>query len=281
MQPTSLTTGVVTVNGIRSPYIQSGDANAETAVVYLHGNPGSSGDFRRLVEQTGAFSRALTLDMPGFGQADKPADFPYNAQGYAAHLAACLEELGVLRAQLVMHDFGGAWGLGWAAQHPQQTVSLTLMNTGVTLGYKWHYAARIWQTPLLGELSMAMATQFGFRAILNAGQKRKLPPEFIDEMYHNFDKGTRNAVLKLYRAHANPEAMGSTLLQHLQALKSPVLVIWGKRDPYLPVKVAERQAEVFSNIRYVWLEDSAHWPYMDDPQGVADALLPFLRAQVG
>jgi pimeloyl-ACP methyl ester carboxylesterase len=84
-------------------------------------------------------------------------------------------------------------------------------------------------------------------------------------------------VLKLYRAHANPEAMGSALLQHLETLNVPVLVIWGKRDPYLPVRLAERQAEVFSDIRYAWLEDSVHWPYMDDPQGVADALLPFLR----
>jgi pimeloyl-ACP methyl ester carboxylesterase len=274
---TALTTGVVTVNGVRSPYLQSGDAGAETAVVYLHGNPGSSGDFRRLVAETGAFSRALAIDMPGFGKADRPADFPYNVRGYAAHLAASLEQLGVRRAQLVMHDFGGGWGLAWAALHPQQTISLTLINTGVTLGYKWHYAARLWQTPIVGELFMATTTRSAFGLMLNVGQKTKLPAAFIDEMYGNFDSGAKRAVLKLYRAHANASSMVGELVGALKTLNVPVLVIWGKRDPYLPVKLAQRQAEVFSNIRYVWLEDAAHWPFIDDRQGVAAALLPFLR----
>lgn len=275
----NLTTGAVTVAGVRSPTIQCGDASAESAVVYLHGNPGSSGDFRWLVEQTGAFSRAISLDMPGFGQADKPADFAYNARGYAAHLDGALKQLGVRRAQLVMHDFGGGWGLVWAAQHPQQVVSLTLINTGVTLGYRWHSAARLWQTPIVGELVMAITNRRGFGAMINVGQKTQLPQEFVDEMYRNFDRGTRRAVLRLYRAHADASTMVGPLLEPLAAITAPVLVIWGIRDPYLPVELAQRQAEVFADIRYAWLEDAAHWPFIDDPQGVARVLLPFLQGQ--
>jgi pimeloyl-ACP methyl ester carboxylesterase len=279
--PTStsaLTTGRIVVNGLASPCIQSGDANAETAVIFLHGNPGSSGDFRQLIAACGRQGRAVAFDMPGFGQADKPADFPYNVRGYTAHLDAALAQLGVRRAQLVMHDFGGGWGLAWAAQHPRQIASLTLINTGLLLGYHWHRAARIWQTPLLGELAMALTNRQTFGAALNAGQKNALPPAFVDEMYHNFDQGTRRAVLKLYRAHAGTRGMAGERTEPLRAITAPLLVVWGKRDPYLPVALAKRQAEVFPDIQYAWLDDAAHWPFIDEPAEVGSVLLPFLQA---
>jgi pimeloyl-ACP methyl ester carboxylesterase len=274
----TLITGAVTCNGISSPLIQAGPADAETAVVFLHGNPGSSGDFRQLVAACGNQGRALAFDMPGFGQAGKPADFPYNVSGYAAHLDKLLVQLGVQRVQLVTHDFGGGWGLAWAAQHPHQVASLTLINTGVLLGYRWHRAARIWQTPLLGELAMAFNSRKYFGAALNTGQLHELPPAFVDEVYRNFDQGTRRAVLKLYRAHADLHTMADVLLEPLKALDAPLLVIWGKRDPYLPVAVAQRQAEVFRNIQYAWLDDAAHWPFIDEPAAVESVLLPFLQA---
>ena len=51
----------------------------------------------------------------------------------------------------MLHDFGGPFGLQWAAGHPEALGSLTLVNTGVLLDYRWHRLARGWRTPLLGE----------------------------------------------------------------------------------------------------------------------------------
>ena len=70
-----LTETMLTVDGIRSPILQAGPPHAGEAVVFVHGNPGSSQDWARLVERTGAFARAVAWDHPGFGQADKPAGF--------------------------------------------------------------------------------------------------------------------------------------------------------------------------------------------------------------
>ena len=57
----------------------------------------------------------------------------------------------------------------------------------------------------------------------------------------------------------------------------PVLVIWGRHDPYVPVQFAEAQRQTFPQARVVVLDNSGHWPFVDDPEGVAAALLPFLR----
>jgi pimeloyl-ACP methyl ester carboxylesterase/2-polyprenyl-6-methoxyphenol hydroxylase-like FAD-dependent oxidoreductase len=274
-------TGEVKVAGIQSPVLEAGPPAAEEAVVFVHGNPGSSRDWEGLAATVGGFGRAVTLDMPGFGHADKPADFDYTVEGYARHLGRALEELGVRRAHLVLHDFGGPWGLSWAIAHPEAFGSVTLINIGVPLDYRWHYLARIWRTPLLGELFMATTTRAGFRLLLKHGNPRGLPGAFVDRMYDDFDRGTRRAVLRLYRATSDPGGMARQMADALRRIPRPALVLWGKHDPYVPVALAERQREVFPDARVVVLEGSGHWPFADDPDRVAGEVVPFLRRVMG
>jgi pimeloyl-ACP methyl ester carboxylesterase len=270
----------VTVRGVGGPVLQAGPADAREAVVFLHGNPGSGEDWRALVQATGAFARAVAPDMPGFGRADKPRDFPYTTEGYAGFLDALLGELGIDRAHLVLHDFGGPWGLEWASQNPPRVRSVTLVNTGAFIRYRWHILARIWRTPVLGEVFQATATRPLFRLLTNRGQKRKLPRAFLDHMYDvNFTRPTRRVVLKLYRATPRPAEMGDRHARALHPHDIPALVVWGARDPYLGVELAHAQREVFPRARIVMLDDSGHWPFADDPDRTAQEVVPFLRDQ--
>jgi len=268
------------VGGIRAPFIESGPARAEEAAIFVHGNPGSSFYWEDLVGQVGEHGRAVALDLPGFGRADKPADFDYSVAGYARHLGLALDQLGIRRAHLVLHDFGGPFGLAWAAAHPDRFLSATLIDTGVLLGYRWHYLARIWRTPWLGELFQATTTRAGFHAVLKLGNPGSLPATFIDRMYDEYDGGTRRAVLRLYRATSDPAKLATQLAAALRPLDRPALVIWGKHDPYISVEQAERQREVFPQGQIVVLEQSGHWPFADDPEGVARHVVPFLRARL-
>src|SRR5581483_9339188 len=136
------------------------------AVVFVHGNPGAMDDWEGLVPDAAKLARVAAMDMPGYGRADHPRRFDYTVEGYARHLGGVLDQLGVRRAHLVLHDFGGPWGLQWAADHPGSLASLTLINTGIVRGYKWHLFARIWQTPILGELFQLVATARMFEASL-------------------------------------------------------------------------------------------------------------------
>jgi pimeloyl-ACP methyl ester carboxylesterase len=272
--------GEVRVDDVRSPLLEGGPPHAEEAVVFVHGNPGSSRDWVDLAGRVSAFARAVALDMPGFGRADRPARFEYTVQGYARHLAGALDALGIRRAHLVVHDFGGAWGLAWAASRPDALATLTLVNVGILPGYRWHYLARIWRTPILGELFMASVSRTGFRLLLRHGNPRGLPPEFVDRMYDDFDAGTRRAVLRLYRA-TDPSVFFRAFAAATRTWRAPALVIWGAHDPYVPVAYAERQREYFTGARVVVLPGSGHWPFVDDPEAVASELVPFLRPQIG
>jgi len=276
-----LQTSSLSACGIRSRVLQAGpNPKATEAVVFVHGNPGSAQDWSDLMQALAPHGRVIALDMPGFGKADKPADYPYSVEGGAAFLTEALKALGVLRAHLVLHDFGGPWGLMWAAMNPLGVASITLINTGLLRGYRWHYMARVWRTPVLGELQMALTSRSGFKWAMSIGCPRGLPDAFVNRMYDDMDRGTKRAVLKLYRATGDLDQRSQMLATMLQPLNPPALVVWGAADPYLPVKFAQQQKDTFPRAQVVVLPDSGHFPFADDPTGVADAVVPFLKAQL-
>jgi pimeloyl-ACP methyl ester carboxylesterase len=270
----------VLIDGVRSPLLEVGPADANEAVVFVHGSPGSTRDWGDLERRIGEFGRGVAMDMPGFGAADKPAQFDYSVAGYARYLGRLLVERGVQRAHLVMHDFGGSWGLAWAAANPQSIASVTCIDTGVLLGYHWHYLARIWQTPVLGEIFMATTTKPAMRLLLRHGNPRGLPPEYFEHVFHTFDQGTRRAVLKLYRNTRDTTDAMQQLADALRPLDLPALVVWGAHDPYVGVEFAEHQRQVFPHAEVKILPGSGHWPFADDPDAVAQVVVPFLRRQL-
>ncbi len=271
----------VDVDGVRTSLLQAGPPEADEAVVFVHGNPGPAEDWRRLVSRAGAFARAVAPDMPGYGESDKPDRFVHTVDGYARHLGALLDRLGVRRAHLVLHDFGGPWGLAWAADHPDRVASLVLVDVGVLRDYPWHWLARIWRTTGLGEVFLRTTTRRGLQLVLRQGNPRGLPLEAVERMARaSRDAATRAAVLRLYRA-TDLAAVAEDLHRRLPGDRWPVLVLWGARDPYVPVRWAERQRETFPRAEVRVLGDSGHWPMLDSPVAVEQPVLAFLRASLG
>jgi pimeloyl-ACP methyl ester carboxylesterase len=266
----------VVVDGLSSPVIEAGSAGASEAVVYVHGSPGCGAEFERLVGETGEFARAIALDMPGFGQADKPhpREFIYDVPNMGVHLAKAADQLGVERVHWVGHDFGGGWASIAAVFDPLKTASISMINSGMMRGVRWHYLARIYRTRVLGEAFMAIANKRGFQRTLS-----ELSAADIDLMWTNFDRRTRRAILALYRA-TDIEAQTAQLPQlRLLSQQWPSIVVFGADDPYLPAKFAERNKEAFVNAEVHLLEGAGHWPHLEQPEAVSAVLLPFLREQ--
>jgi pimeloyl-ACP methyl ester carboxylesterase len=265
------------VEGALPRLVEAGPVDSAEAVVFVHGNPGSADSWAELVAALGAAGRrALAIDLPDFGETIAPPGFEHSVEGYAGFLGEALDALGVERADLVLHDFGGPIGLLWAAAHAEELASLTLIDTGVLPGYRWHRLARIWRTPVIGELFQALATRRSFRALLNRSEPRGLPRPFVDAMYDHYGWRTRRAVLKFYRATADPSSAGVGLSPLVVTRDVPSLVIWGEHDAYIPAEYAYRQRDAFPAAAVHVLPASGHWPFADAPDTVERLLLEFL-----
>ena len=275
--PAAVRRSALAVGGAVTSLLQAGPPDDREAVVFLHGNPGPSTDWEPLVAAAGVRGmRAVAWDAPGFGGAVTPSGFVQSVDAHAEFIGEALAALGIDRVHLVAHDFGGPWGLRWAAGHPQQFASAVLIGTGALPGYSWHALARVWRTPLLGELFMATTTRAGFGLLLRRGQRKPLPRALVDRMYDGFGRATRRAVLDLYRSIPDVGAAGTELARALAPLDRPALVLWGAHDPYLAVEHAERQREAFPHAEVQVLDDAGHWPFVDEPDLVRRAALEFL-----
>jgi pimeloyl-ACP methyl ester carboxylesterase len=269
----------IQVAGVDMRYAHAGPGNTSTAVVFVHGNPGSADDWTELVAALGEHGRAIALDMPDFGETIAAKGFQHNVDAYAEFLAEALATLEIAHVHLVLHDFGGPFGLTWAGTHPDALASITLIDTGVLPGYRWHILARIWRTPLVGEAFQAITTRRAFRASISRGEPRGLPRAFVDRMYDHYGRRTKRAVLKLYRATDDPGG-DSDLVQALAAREIPALVIWGEHDRYLHASYATRQREAFPSAEIHVLPASGHWPHADAPDTVERLLTEFLAPRL-
>ena len=276
--PREIRSGELVALGMRTRVLEAGVVDGGEAVVFLHGSPGSADVWRDLLRPVGEFANAVAFDLPGFGEADRPADWEYSPSAYATFVAAVLGELGIRRAHLVMHDVGGS-GVLWAAAHPDAFASAVMIDTGVLIDYRWHLIARLHRVPLAGEL-VAAGSHLGLPAAMRLFERgpRPLSRERIRGWRRGYDRGTRRAMLRFYRS--TPPSSFAPLAPGFTRLDRPALVVWGAHDPFVPVEQAERQHQSFPSAEVVVLEDSGHYPHLDDPERVAAAVVPFLRHQL-
>jgi pimeloyl-ACP methyl ester carboxylesterase len=162
--------------------------------------------------------------------------------------------------------------------NPDAFASVTLIDSGTLIDYQWHRYARIWRTPIAGELFMASSNRAATRLLLGRENPR-LYRDAIDRIYANSRSwSTKRAVLKLHRATPADAMEGP--VEALRALDRPALVLWGTHDAYIPWEQAERQRHAFPSARVELLEGLGHWPFLEDPGWVASLVVPFLREQL-
>ena len=259
--------------------VRVGDADIHVAewgagppVLMLHGNPDSGVMWEGIAERLSAHYRCVAPDLPGFGHSEVPAGFERSLDGLAEFIEQFLNAAAIGRpVDLVAHDFGGPFGFAWAVKHPDAVRRMVAINTLFFSDYRWHFWARVWRTPILGELSMLAMNRPMFVQELRRGS-RGISDAHIDRTWALMTPRMKKEVLRLYRAtdSANFQPWQSAFLKLVRA--KPTLVIWGDKDPYVSSRFAER----FNAQKVLHLPQAGHWAAVEAPAECADAILQFL-----
>jgi pimeloyl-ACP methyl ester carboxylesterase len=230
-------------------------------VLWVHGVPDSADLWRPFLERVGG----IAVDLPGFGRSGKPAGWEYGAEGYAAFLERFLEWRGVDRVGVVAHD----WGSPALLLGPRIARAVAIDVVPLLPGHTWHRVARMWRTPGVGELAMALTSRWTLRRIGG------LDADHAAQVMEHLDHGTQRAILRLYR-RADADALARTG-ERLGALEAPALVVWGVSDPYLEPAWADRLAAVLPHAEVELVRGGGHWPWIGHPE-VVERIADFLES---
>ncbi len=241
--------------------------------LYLHGVPTSSDDWVPFLERTGG----LAPDLLGFGRSGKAGNLDYTIEGYADFVERYLDLVSVDRVSLVVHDWGVV-GLAFAQRHPERVERLVVIDAVPFLpDYRWHRTARLWRTPLLGELAMGATTRRLMRYNTREArpEREPMPEAWLDSVIEHFDQGTQRAILHLYRS--SPPDVLAAAGARLGTLQMPALVVWGEADPYIPVRFGRDFAQALPDAELLELAGAGHWPWIDRPEMI-ERVAEFLMA---
>jgi haloalkane dehalogenase len=272
--------GFVTPRGARMSYLDEGPRRAE-AVLLLHGNPTWSFYYRNLVRDlTGAGLRCIAPDHIGMGLSDKPADYAYTLATRIADLEALVVSLGLKRVHLVVHDWGGAIGFGFAARHPEWIGRLVVLNTAAFASR--HIPARIalCKLPLLGPLLVRGLNGFARPAAVMAMHRRALTAGERRGYLWPYDSwAARVAVnafvqdIPLNPSHPSWPTLAAVEAGLPQFRDRPALIVWGGRDFCFDDAYLARWRVIFPAARVERIADAGHYVLED----AAAEVIPLIR----
>ncbi|MGB3617644.1 MAG: alpha/beta fold hydrolase [Catalinimonas sp.] len=268
-------------SGDRLHYVDEGPEDAP-ALVFVHGTPSWSFEYRDLVKGLRGRYRCLALDALGFGLSDKPRDADYTPAAQGRRLEAWLDRLGLDGVTLVVHDFGGPFGLSWALRHPERVGRLVLMNT-----WLWRTdddpAARRFGKLLAGPVGRFLYLDLNFspRVLLKKGfvnrtyWSKTLHAHYLKPFPRRDD---RRGLLGTARALVGASAWYALRWTEIGRLAEvPTLLLWGTRDPFFGPDALARWQAALPRARTVEL-DCGHFPAEERPAEVLSALEDWLAA---
>jgi haloalkane dehalogenase len=276
------------LDGLNYHYLDEGQGDP---VVMVHGNPSWSFYYRNLTKTLCDNYRVIVPDHIGCGLSDKPSadDYPYTLQRRIDDLEALLEHLDIReRITLVVHDWGGMIGMGYASRHPERIARLVILNTAA-----FHLPA---DKPLPWALKVCRDTAFGAFLVkrLNVfavaasfvGCKRNPMSAKLRAAYCAPYNSAKNRIATLRFVQdipLTPSDPGYDLISEIEAgLKRftdlPMTICWGMQDFVFDRHFLEEWTKRFPKADIHTFDDCGHYILEDAQDEVIPIIEKFLTA---
>ena len=269
----------VSIDGHTLSYLDEGEG---PVVVMLHGNPTWSFYYRNLVKLLKTGYRVIVPDHLGCGLSDKPQNYPYLLENHIANLEYLLTELKIEKLSLVLHDWGGAIGMGYAARHRGRIHSLVVLNTAAFRSRQIPLRIRICRTPVLGALLVRGLNGFA-RPALTMAVSRPMEPEVARGYIAPYDSWKNRVAVHAFVRDIPLSAKDSswqTLKEVEEGLahfkKTPMLICWGGRDFCFNDHFYQIWRQRFPQARAHYFPDAGHYVLEDAFEEIGPLVEEFL-----
>ena len=273
------------IDGFRCHCLDEGPEDAPVLLM-LHGNPTWSFYYRSLVTAFRGAYRVVVPDHMGCGLSDKPDPYPYTLARHVENLEALVATLKLRKITLLMHDWGGAIGMGYATRYPENVSRLVAFNTAAFYSPLCPLRIRICRLPLVGALLVRGLNGFCRAAFRFATSRRERFSREVRAGYLAPYDSWRNRIavhefvkdIPLEADHQSRATLDQieSGLPRLNA--KPFLILWGADDFCFTVTgfLPEWRAR-FPDAEVHVLEDAGHYVVEDAHERVTPLLTAFLE----
>jgi pimeloyl-ACP methyl ester carboxylesterase len=280
----SLSSSAVTLHGHRMHYVLSGRG---PVLVLLHGVLGSRATWTGLVADLARDHTVVAPDLFGHGESAKPPG-DYSLGAYAGALRDLLGELGVGRATLVGHSFGGGIAMQFGYLFPDRLGALVLVGSG-GLGRELSLVLRYASLPGAGMVLPVIASSWVGRQTAALGRQLgrlglQPGPELAEALRGYLtlgDAATRRVFLATIRSVVDAGGQTVTAQDRLYLMRDvPTLLVWGARDRIIPVAHARAAQREIPGSRLEVFPEAGHFPQLADPARFAAVLREFVASSI-
>ena len=267
---------------LRYHYLDEGSGEN---LLMLHGNPTWSFYYRNLILGLKGSYRCVVPDHMGMGKSDKPQDYPYTLSRHIDNLEKLADHLELDDITLVVHDWGGAIGMGFAVRHPERIRRLVIFNTAAFLSNEIPLSLSLCRIPGFGAIAIRGFNVFARGAIRWACVKQERMTEEVRAgylaPYDNF--ANRVANLRFVQdIPMSPDSPSYYVIQHIEEnlklfREHPVQIIWGAHDFVFNDHFLKRWQEIFPQAEVHRMEDAGHYVVEDAHERILPLLYEFLQ----
>ena len=272
----------ITLHGHRVAYRVAGDEGP--VLLLIHGITGYARQWDQVMPLLAERYQVIAPDLLGHGESAKPRG-DYSLGAYAASIRDLLIALGHRRATIVGHSLGGGIAMQFAYEYPPLAERLVLVSSG-GLGREVHPLLRAATLPgaeiVLPVIAHARVLALG--QAIGQGLDRlglRVGPD-VAELARGYgsltDASARAAFLLTARAviDAFGQRVNATDRLYLASLL-PSLIVWGRRDPIIPIDHAGVAQRLIPDSRLVVFDEAGHFPQLQDPVRFARVLIDFIE----
>lgn len=273
----------LTIDAVRYHYIDEG---AGDPVLMIHGNPTWSFYYRRLIRAFSNTRRCIAVDHVGCGLSDKPIQYDYSLSRHVENLKRLIAELDLQRVTLVVHDWGGAIGMGAFADQPERVERLIVLNTAAFRSQEIPLRIAVCRIPIFGALAVRGLNGFARAAIHMATSKpeRMTPAVRAGYLAPYHDWASRVAVhrfvmdIPLKPSHPSYKTLQSIEESLPRFADKPMLLAWGMDDWCFTPRFLDRWIEFFPHARVERLESAGHYVLEDAHEQIIPLARDFMES---
>jgi len=273
----------ITLQGHNLSFVDQGQGKV---IVMLHGNPTWSFYYRNLVKLLQKDYRVIVPDHMGCGLSDKPQDYPYTLKTHIDNLEALLAHCKVEKFSLVVHDWGGAIGMGLAVRYPERLDSVVVLNTAAFRSPRIPFRINMCRIPVLGDIIVRGFNGFA-RAASSMAVVHGMAPDVARTYLKPYDSWAHRVVLLRFVQDIplSPKDRSWQTLVDIenkleQLLNTPMLILWGGRDFCFNEEFYKEWLRRFPIAEKHYFPNAGHYVLEDAFEEIAPLVTAFFKKSI-